>query len=71
MKLLLDTCSFLWITNAQTELSSGARAAFEDEANETYLSVVSALGNRAQKRPQEFTAARARSGLSATRSRAA
>ncbi len=42
MKLLLDTCSFLWITNAQTELSAGARAAFEDEANEAYLSVVSA-----------------------------
>ena len=42
MKLLLDTCSFLWITNAQSELSSGAKAAFEDEANETYLSVVSA-----------------------------
>ena len=42
MKLLLDTCSFLWITNAQAELSSGAKAAFEDEANEAYLSVVSA-----------------------------
>ena len=41
MKLLLDACSFLWITTAQTELSSAARAAFEDEANETYLSVVS------------------------------
>lgn len=42
MKLLLDTCSFLWITTAQSELSLGAKAAFEDEANETYLSVVSA-----------------------------
>jgi PIN domain nuclease of toxin-antitoxin system len=42
VKLLLDTCSFLWITNAQSELSSEAKAAFEDEGNETYLSVVSA-----------------------------
>ncbi len=42
MKLLLDTCSFLWITNAQSELSSGAKSAFEDEENEAYLSVVSA-----------------------------
>jgi PIN domain nuclease of toxin-antitoxin system len=42
VKLLLDTCSFLWITNAQAELSSAARVAFEDDANESYLSVVSA-----------------------------
>ena len=41
MKLLLDTCSFLWITTAQAELSPTARAAFESESNETYLSVVS------------------------------
>jgi PIN domain nuclease of toxin-antitoxin system len=41
VKLLLDTCSFLWITTAQTELSSVARTAFESESNETYLSVVS------------------------------
>lgn len=42
MKLLLDACSFLWITTAQAELSSTARTAFENESNETYLSVVSA-----------------------------
>jgi PIN domain nuclease of toxin-antitoxin system len=42
VKLLLDTCSFLWITNSQPELSSRAKAAFEDEGNEAYLSVVSA-----------------------------
>ena len=42
MKLLLDACSFLWITTAQAELSSAARTAFESESNETYLSVVSA-----------------------------
>jgi PIN domain nuclease of toxin-antitoxin system len=42
VKLLLDACSFLWITTAQAELSSTARTAFENESNETYLSVVSA-----------------------------
>jgi PIN domain nuclease of toxin-antitoxin system len=42
VKLLLDTCSFLWITTAQSELSSAARTVFESESNETYLSVVSA-----------------------------
>jgi PIN domain nuclease of toxin-antitoxin system len=42
VKLLLDACSFLWITTAQAELSSAARTAFENESNETYLSVVSA-----------------------------
>jgi PIN domain nuclease of toxin-antitoxin system len=42
VKLLLDACSFLWITTAQTELSAAARTAFESESNETYLSVVSA-----------------------------
>lgn len=41
MKLLLDACTFLWITTAQAELSSAAKTAFEDESNETYLSVVS------------------------------
>lgn len=42
MKLLLDACSFLWITTAQTELSGVARTTFQNESNETYLSVVSA-----------------------------
>jgi PIN domain nuclease of toxin-antitoxin system len=42
VKLLLDTCSVLWITNAQSELSSGAKAAFEDEAKGTSQSVVPA-----------------------------
>jgi PIN domain nuclease of toxin-antitoxin system len=42
VKLLLDACSFLWITTAQAELSSAARTAFESESNEAYLSVVSA-----------------------------
>jgi PIN domain nuclease of toxin-antitoxin system len=42
VKLLLDACSFLWITTGQTELSAAARAAFESESNEVFLSVVSA-----------------------------
>ena len=42
MKLLLDACTFLWITTAQAELSATAKSVFENETNETYLSVVSA-----------------------------
>jgi PIN domain nuclease of toxin-antitoxin system len=42
VKLILDACTFLWITTGQAELSSVARAAFESESNEPYLSVISA-----------------------------
>ena len=68
MKLLLDACSFLWITTAQAELSATARTAFEDESNETYLSVVSAweiaikngLKNLTLPEPAQFFLRRAR-----------
>ena len=42
MKLLLDSCTFLWIVADNPLLSTTARAMFRDPANETFLSVVSA-----------------------------
>lgn len=41
MKLLLDTCTFLWVTLGDRALSRTARAAFSDPANEVYLSAIS------------------------------
>lgn len=41
MKLLLDTCTFLWIAAGAPELSPRARELFTDADNEVYLSVVS------------------------------
>ena len=41
MKLLLDTATLLWITTDATKLSSKARTAYIDPANEIYLSVAS------------------------------
>ncbi len=42
MRLLLDTCTFLWVTIGKKELSPGAIDAFVDPKNEVYLSSVSA-----------------------------
>lgn len=42
MKILLDTCTFLWITTGSPQLSSTARRLFEDPNNEVYLSAISA-----------------------------
>ena len=42
MKLLLDTCTFLWLTMGSEALSPGAVDAFRDPINEVYLSAVSA-----------------------------
>lgn len=42
MRLLLDTCTFLWVVTGADEISSPARAAFSDPGNEVYLSAVSA-----------------------------
>lgn len=42
MRLLLDTCTFLWIVGGAAELSPRARAAFVDPANEALLSAASA-----------------------------
>lgn len=42
VRLLLDTCTFLWIVAGSAELSAHARELFVDPDNETYLSSVSA-----------------------------
>ncbi len=41
MKLLLDTCTFLWLITDDPALSSKARDLFTDPLNEAYLSTVS------------------------------
>ncbi|MCF6354545.1 MAG: type II toxin-antitoxin system VapC family toxin [Candidatus Polarisedimenticolaceae bacterium] len=42
MKLLLDTCTFLWLAKGSEVLSPNAIDAFADPKNEVYLSAVSA-----------------------------
>ncbi len=42
MKLLLDTCTFLWIATGDRALSRVARESFADPSNDVYLSPVSA-----------------------------
>ena len=41
MKVLLDTCTFLWIAATPEALSAQARALFQDADNEVYLSAAS------------------------------
>lgn len=41
MKLLLDTCTFLWLISGADELSHAARDLFQDPANRVFLSSVS------------------------------
>jgi PIN domain nuclease of toxin-antitoxin system len=42
VKLLLDTCTFLWIAAGAPQLSRRARALFQAPENEVYLSAASA-----------------------------
>lgn len=42
MRLLLDTCTFLWIASGDSALSTKARDLFSDGSNEVLLSAVSA-----------------------------
>lgn len=42
MRLLLDTCTFLWLAGGSASLSPGAAAAIRDASNQVYLSAVSA-----------------------------
>ncbi len=42
MKILLDTCTFLWIISGSPDLSDNARKIFTDPSNEVYLSAASA-----------------------------
>lgn len=41
MRVLLDTCTFLWIAVGASELSGRAREIFTENENEVYLSSVS------------------------------
>lgn len=41
MRLLLDTCTFLWIVGGSTRLSKQAAQWFADPANEVFLSAAS------------------------------
>lgn len=41
-KILLDTCTFLWLALDDPKLSERARRLFSDPGNEIYLSVISA-----------------------------
>jgi len=41
MRVLLDTCSFLWIVTDARELSTTAREIFQDPGNDIYLSSIS------------------------------
>jgi PIN domain nuclease of toxin-antitoxin system len=42
VKLLLDTCAFLWLIGDSPELSASARRLFSDPSNEVFLSAASA-----------------------------
>ena len=42
MRILLDTCTFLWIVSGASALSAESRKIFQDTGNEIFLSVVSA-----------------------------
>ncbi len=42
MRVLVDTCTFLWMADDAPELSAQARAVVTDPNNEVYLSAVSA-----------------------------
>ena len=61
MKLLLDTCTFLWVLTGTRELSPRAAALFQAQDNEVFLSAASAweiamkyaLGRLALRHPPE------------------
>ncbi len=42
MKLLLDTCTFLWAVRGDVRLSKAAADLFRDPANDVFLSAISA-----------------------------
>ena len=55
MRLLLDTCTFLWVIGGSSDLSESAREEFRSPANEVFLSSVSvweiAVKNKLGKLP--------------------
>jgi PIN domain nuclease of toxin-antitoxin system len=75
MRLLLDTCTFLWIVGGDKALSRRARDAFEHPGNEVFLSAASAWEIAVKHRlgklplpapPEEFVPAqRASHGIAA------
>ena len=62
MRLLLDTCVFLWLASEPSRLSSAATSALDDEQNELFLSDVSiweiTLKHKAGKLPLPDTPGR-------------
>lgn len=42
MRILLDTCTFLWVVREESKLSPEAMTLFRDPANDVFLSAVSA-----------------------------
>lgn len=42
MRLLLDTCTFLWLASGDAQLSAAAQTAIRNPDNEVFLSAVSA-----------------------------
>ena len=42
MKLLLDTCTFLWLAEGDARLSPQSRSLFQDPSNQAFLSASSA-----------------------------
>lgn len=42
MRILLDTCTFLWVIREESKLSDLALTLFRDPANDVFLSAVSA-----------------------------
>ena len=42
MRLLLDTATYIWLVNDDTQLSTNARSLLADPANQLYLSAASA-----------------------------
>ena len=42
MRILIDTCLFLWLVEDSPGIPSGVRAGLQDPDNEVFLSVVSA-----------------------------
>jgi PIN domain nuclease of toxin-antitoxin system len=68
MRLLLDTCTFLWLASGSAELSGKATALFKDTGNAVYLSSVSvweiavknSLGKLPLPEPPEYFVAQQR-----------
>ena len=54
MKLLLDTCSFLWAVNEPSRLSRNAFGLIEDPDNELFVSSVSAFEIAVKAKDRRF-----------------